>query len=287
MKVQPPSSEPSDDGAQSASAKPAASTESTISKSEEGTAELLHAALASKAHTDSTARIPHPGKENSAGTYVMVEETAAKTQNVPSKSTISEHQTDAAETFNPKKVSEPSGVPKDTDEVVGTRNGTAPQVQQQAEHVKVHVETKGVKGAEPPELKEEEEAEPMETEGSGESADAKTLATKPSESHPPTSTVPPPKPATAPPESLQTTVPDAPVTASPQVQQRVIPDPESKTEALQKQQRAAGRSAGAAVEVKKTVPEAPTKTPEKGMLGMENTCEYSGIFLINPAKKSK
>ncbi|XP_072232731.1 uncharacterized protein [Leuresthes tenuis] len=247
MKVQPPSSEPSDDGAQSASAKPAASTESTISKSE-----LLHTASASKAHTDSTARIPHPGMENSAGTCVMVEETAAETQNVASKSTISDSQTDAAGTFDPEKVSEPSGVPKETDEVVGTRNGTAAQVQPQAEHVKVHVETK-----------EAEEAEPVETEGSSESTDVKTLATKPSESRPPSSTVPPPKVTTAPPESLQTTVT---VTASPQVQQRMIPDPQSKTEAWQKQQRAAGSSAGAAVEVKKTVTEAPTKTPEKAVL---------------------
>ncbi|KAM4536761.1 uncharacterized protein PAE49_021229 isoform 2-T2 [Odontesthes bonariensis] len=267
VKVPPPSSKPSDDGAQSASAKPAASTESTISKSEvmsqKGAAELLHTALASKTHTDSTARIPQPGKKNSAGTYVIVKETAAKTQNVPSKSTISENRTDAAETFNPKKVSAPSGVPKDTDEVVGTRNGTAPQVQQQAEQVKVHVETKDVKGAE---LKEAEEAEPVETEGSAESTNAKTLATKPSGGRPPTSAVPPPKPATDPPESLQTTVPDASVTASPQVQQRMIPDPESKTEALQKQQRAAGSSAGAAVGVEKTVREAPTKTPGKAVL---------------------
>ncbi|XP_041840716.1 uncharacterized protein LOC121639498 isoform X3 [Melanotaenia boesemani] len=304
--AQLPPSETSNKGVQPASTKPAASTGSTIAKSEikseESSTKPPHVVLASKAK-DSTIRASQPTKENltegGAGTAVIVEKTAAKSTNVPSKSVTSGSQREAPDTSNTDKletkVQESTLVPKDTTRFVETRSETAPHKMQQAEPADAASEVVKDAGS-----LEQKKTGVGETKSSAEETrqnltNVKAIPTKPSESRTATSTESPPKPTDSPESQLTTiTLLDTSAKASPQVQKKTTgPGLSSaqgpETDALPKQNQVKGSSATAALEPKKMVGEMPTETPGKDPVtfGKNQMDSASKAVAILPAAVTK
>ncbi|KAM7376989.1 hypothetical protein PAMA_013667 [Pampus argenteus] len=245
-----------------------------------------------------------PGKLAAAGaeTKETVEETATKSQRMPSKSTASENHHDVQTSRLETKVQESVMVLKHGAEVVETANESVPEPKHQAELTKADVEAKEVKVTEPMEHEETgvEVAEPMEvdscTEGNGvkpstteavpEISAAKsnksqiltsTVETQPDVSLPirpitSTESTTPPSFGDTNTQTPQTAIkhPETSVAASPQVQTNTSPEPEStgqepetKTDASHTEEQMTGRTVQAAVDTKLTDGGVKTKTMQK------------------------